>query len=173
MGEAPSVHRAPRRQLDVRDLRRQRRDRRSLGVFRPAELVELGVEQASPEWDPAKRAAIAQPSLFFPDKTQLRKVPYRFSYRYRCNEPRCATHTQSIIDWELGAAYWRWVRRYGPSEVTARVRRPWVADIFAPGRDTHLFVGNQQRFPGSFLVLGAYYPPRRPSPDVHNLDLGL
>lgn len=58
---------------------------------------------------------VDQPSMLMPGKKGLEKVPYRFSYRYRCaGEPGCHGHKQSIVDWE---------DRRGVQEMARSVRR--------------------------------------------------
>jgi hypothetical protein len=39
------------------------------------------------------------------------------------------------------------------------MRRKFVDDLWATDRDSVLFVGNQQQYPQSFLVLGVFWPP--------------
>jgi hypothetical protein len=34
--------------------------------------------------------------------------------------------------------------------------------LCAADRDTAFFIGNQHQHPGSFLVLGVWWPPRQP-----------
>lgn len=38
----------------------------------------------------------------------------------------------------------------------------WVGDLCASDRDTAFFVGNQHQHLNSFLVLGVWWPERRP-----------
>jgi hypothetical protein len=42
------------------------------------------------------------------------------------------------------------------------MKQRWVDEMCAPGRDTAFFVGDQHQHPGSFLVLGVWWPERRP-----------
>jgi hypothetical protein len=88
---------------EIRRLRQS--DGTSLGAFRPAELLDFEVEEDRTPWNPDKQVRIDQTSLLMPGKTALEKVPYRFRYVYRCSDSSCRTHRQSIIDWEIGAAF--------------------------------------------------------------------
>ena len=38
------------------------------------------------------------------------------------------------------------------------MRQKFEDDLW-DGRDTSLFVGNQEQYPGAFLVLGVFWPP--------------
>ncbi len=149
--------------------RRQRRDGTSLGVFRPGRVIGLEIEKASV--DEGKRAIakawLAQTSLLdglgTEERTsQLRELehaPWTFKYRYECEDTGCPSHTQSIIDWEI-AQFYRRVRRR--EDWRDRMKNRWLGDLCGPGRDTAFFVGNMHQHPRSFLVLGVWWPPRRP-----------
>jgi hypothetical protein len=139
--------------------RQQAIDGTSLGVFRPLEVSDFTVETESSEWDPDKQGVVNQPSLLFPGKTGLEKIPYRFRYRYRCADRGCGGHHQSIIDWELSQAYRVWRDQY-PSDVLDRLRQRWLDDLCGPDKDAAFFVGNQHQHPEGFLVLGVFWPPK-------------
>jgi hypothetical protein len=141
--------------------RQQVMDGTSLGAFRPAEPPELLVEEDRTPWEPDKQLIVDQPSMLMPSKRGLEKVPFRFSYRYRCEgESACRGHTQSIIDWEIAEAFRRWRRSYGETGARDRVIEKWTETLWAPDRDTCIFTGNQFRNHGSFLVLGVFWPKR-------------
>ncbi len=139
--------------------RRQAMDGTSLGVFRPAEVSEFTVETVEADWDPDKQAVVDQPSLLMPTKNGLERIPFRFRYRYRCSDPRCRGHHQSIIDWELSQAYRDWRGRYG-NQVLEMLRHKWLDEMCGEKKDTAFFVGNQHQHPDAFLVLGVFWPPK-------------
>jgi hypothetical protein len=149
--------------------RRQRSDGTSLAVFRPREVVDLIIERADVNEGKREiaRTWAAQPSLLDevpPDERryqvrELEQVPWSFKYRYLCADPHCPTHTQSIIDWEIAELY-RHVRHR--DDWQDRLKARWIGELCAPNRDTAFFVGNQHQHPGSFLVLGVWWPPRQP-----------
>ncbi len=90
---------------------------------------------------------------------ELELIPWRFKYHYECDDPACNTHTQSIVDWEIAATYRRVRNRPHWRE---RLKARWLGDLCAPERDTAFFVGNQHQHPNAFLVLGVWWPDRRP-----------
>lgn len=145
--------------------RRREQDGTSLGVFRPGELLDLEVEEDRSPWDPGQQAWVDQPSMLMPGKTALEKLPFRFRYVYRCdNEPRCPTHRQSIIDWEIGEAFRSWREKYGSeSHAVDAIRQKWVEQMFHTSRDSHLFTGNRHDNPDGFLVLGVFWPSKASS----------
>lgn len=149
--------------------RQQRSDGTSLAVFRPAEVLGLVIEASDVRQD--KRALAeawaAQPTLFDgldADEEALQlealeQIPWTFKYRYRCSDPDCSTHTQTIVDWEIVELY-RKVR--GRDDWQDLIRAKWLDQLCDQDRDTAFFVGNQHQYPNAFLVLGVWWPPRRP-----------
>lgn len=140
--------------------RRQKTDGTSLGAFQPGEVSDFTVERDSPEWESKKQAVVNQPTLMFPGKTGLEKIPYSFRYRYRCSASSCTGHHQTVIDWELAQSYRRWRDKYGEGEVVERLKARWLDEMCGPSKDTAFFVGNMHQHPESFLVLGVFWPPK-------------
>lgn len=148
------------------DLLREEKTRRtSLRILRPKEILDLTFEEVEP--DPAKGdmadAWTAQANLLEPEERQaqrraLEQIPFKFKYVYRCSDPSCATHTQSIVDWEIFQLY-RTVKH--KNNWKALVRRKFLDQMCGPDKETAFIVGNQKLYRGSFLVLGVWWPPRR------------
>jgi hypothetical protein len=90
---------------------------------------------------------------------KLEQVPWTFRYRYKCDMVGCPGHSQSIIDWEISQFYRR-VRNF--DDWRDRMRKRWVDEVCGTDRDTAFFVGNMHQHPGSFLILGVWWPPRLP-----------
>lgn len=149
--------------------RDQRETGTSLGVFRPKEVIDLVIERrdANEDKEALARAWAAQPSLLDalgdderPNQLEaLRQVPWTFKYRYICSDPACNTHEQTIVDWEVAELY-RHVRERDNWQDLMRAK--WLGELCGADRDTAFFVGNQLKFPTAFLVLGVWWPPRRP-----------
>ncbi len=138
----------------------------SLAVVRPADQPQLEIsvrdEDQLRKWRTRAAAMESQPSLFDdPDKPKppFEVVPWRFRYKYRCRAAQCNGHSQTIVDWEV-VALWRRVQH--KPDWQDQMRRRFVDELWAPGRDTVLFVGNQEQYPISFLVLGIFWPPAGP-----------
>lgn len=136
----------------------------SLAVVRPAYPPEVLItprEQDQLDRWRSRAAAIAnQPSLF-DDPHQVKHpyepVPWRFSYTYQCRASRCKGHNQTIVDWEA-EALWRRVRQQ--ENWRYLMQRKFRDELWAPDRDTVLFVGNMGQRPHNFLVLGIFWPPQ-------------
>lgn len=140
--------------------RRQAVDGTSLGLFRPKTVQDFILE-AAPVRSPGHTAIAAQGDLFNQDRKRLEALPYRFMYRFRCHEPACRGHRMGLLDWEVGASYLQWRRRYtAPGELEQKIRQKWLTEMTAPAKDLHFFTGNIHQHPGSFVLLGAFYPPR-------------
>lgn len=129
----------------------------SLGLVRPARVRGIRVTTET-EWSTGQQGTVGQGNLLT-SKTELIKPAHAFSYRYDCEEPGCKGHTQKIVDWELGESYRSWDET-GEALVDA-VKAKWLA-MCADEREPLFFVGDQHTRPGQFLVLGTFYPERRP-----------
>lgn len=138
----------------------------SLGLVDPGEVLEFTAElRPEDERAEAKRFLAEQPTLFDMDERDVplvEAIPWMFRYKFRCADcsPGSAPHHQSIIDWELGAAYRNWRQSYGEDGIVERLRARWLDEICDPSRETLFFSGNMNRHPRSFLVLGCWWPAR-------------
>jgi hypothetical protein len=138
----------------------------SLAVVRPVEPPTLRISQrdAGQLEDWRRRAAAAASTMSLFDDPDARRpdfevVPWRFQYDFRCSAQRCTGHTQTIVDWEA-LALWRHIR-HGP-DWREQMRVKFEETLWR-GRDSVLFVGNQEQHPTSFLVLGVFWPPVGPA----------
>ena len=132
----------------------------TLAVIRPARVFGLKIEPAEP-WTARQLAKVRQRRLGLgeDDSNELREleqIPYRFKYRFRCDDPRCKGHTKLILDWEIGESYRKWRRKYG---------RGWEAKLrekyeeWLPTRDLQFVVGTMKAHPNTFTIVGLIYPP--------------
>lgn len=146
-------------------LREEKETRTSLRILRPAKVLDLKIEPVEP--DPAKGemadAWTAQANLLKAPERQaqhkaLEQIPYKFKYVYKCADPGCNTHTQSIVDWEIVQFYRRERRQSGWER---RLRAKFLDEMCGADKDTAFIVGNQKLYRGSFLVLGVWWPPKR------------
>lgn len=145
--------------------RQQSENGKSLGMFKPAEVLDLIIEDEDATWSHRKQEIIGQQFFFSDRKKRLEKIPMRFLYKYRCNDPRCNGHTQSIVDWEISQLYRRLTRQHSDKErIKELIRNKFFDELCGESKDTHFFVGNTAAWRNGFLVLGVFWPPRR-SPD--------
>lgn len=140
-------------------LRLQEQDGTSLAAFRPGVVQDFIIEKQPDSWDPDQQAILDQLHLFKRPRPNLERIPYIFSYRYRCADAGCQGHEQSIIDWEIHEAFRSW-RQYGEQKRLQMIRDKWLGELCHPSKDTVFFVGNQHQHPRSFLLLGVFWPPR-------------
>ncbi|GAB4001849.1 hypothetical protein [Nocardioides ultimimeridianus] len=131
----------------------------SLGLIKP-DVLDVEVEKNHGfDADRQALAALAADATFFTDaKKELEPSPYVVKYRYRCQEPGCQTHTQTLIDWEVGEAGRKWPRHYPEAEIPGRIRDKFLTQLCGADRDTHFFVGNTHQWLTTFLVLGVFWP---------------
>jgi hypothetical protein len=149
----------------------QREAGTSLGAFRPHTVIDVIPKKEADDWSAEDRDKLSQMTLWGPNKKVLEKIPWRWRMRYSCGAG--CTHTQTIIDWEIGEAWRSWRHLYPPDEVPLRIRDQWLNDLCGESKDTVFFVGNQHQHPGSFLLLGIFWPPKAKSPDVDHPQLAI
>ncbi len=154
-----------------------KRNRRSLAVFEPKEVSDLICEDDEREWDPVKLSQIleshSQLGLFSDDMRRrpfkiIPKLPYSFSYRFSDVSGR--TSELQILDWEIGALYWKCLYACGGDEerAIAKVRQKYLDQFL--NSDLHFFLGTTQRWhsgaPNPWVIVGVF-----PIPHESQLDL--
>lgn len=143
---------------------RQQADRTSLGIVRPREITDLMIKPDDSDWKPEFKDALRQQRLWDDRKNTKeppRKVPWKFHYRFKCDDSRCkGNHEMMIEDWEVGALYWRCVDGGdAPDRAAAKVRAKFFDEMCSLKRDTHFFVGTVLAH-GTWVVIGVFWPPQ-------------
>jgi hypothetical protein len=140
----------------------------TLGFFRPKEIRRLVFKPESPTWDPAQLAILRQGDLFEEGpQAELEKVPYSFKYEFSCDEPECTGHSLSCTDWEMGESWRKWKSDYG-DEWESKFRQRYEIEMIEKN-DTHFYVGTVHQHPGSWIIVGLFYPPRPKHPESGDL----
>lgn len=134
-----------------------------MGVFKPAEVLDVLQEEEQENWSAADLVKLQQKDFFMTkDNALLEKLPYRWLYHYRCSDANCTGHKQTIVDWETGAFYRSAILAKGitdPEEVRLKMREKFLGQLCGKDRDTYFFTGNMAAHQASFLVLGVFWPP--------------
>lgn len=132
----------------------------TLGVFKPKTISGLIIErEESAQWTEEEQEKLSQASFF---ETQpykrLEKIPYRFIYSFKCNNPGCTGHKLSIVDWEVGALYRRCRDTYNrnwESYFRDRMETDMILRF-----DTSFYVGTTAAHPHIWIIIGLFYPPK-------------
>jgi hypothetical protein len=133
----------------------------TLGFFKPKEISRFIIEPDNPYWTHEELAKLRQNPLFGAVPTQqLEKLPYKFKYRFVCDEPTCRGHELSCLDWELGQSYRKWCRKYG-EDWEGAIRLRYEQEMIER-YDTHFFVGTVRTHPDAWIIVGLFYPPKPP-----------
>ena len=140
----------------------QEHDNVSLGIIRPRKVYDLVVEEVEREWKPEWQTLFLQQRLFGPQQKPLEKIPYRFSYRFACDDPRCGgKHEMMIEDWEVGELYRGMRQKFGDEKIAVeKVKDKFFGQLCAPNIDTHFFVGTTLQY-GKWIVLGVFWPKKQ------------
>lgn len=131
----------------------------SLGLIKPASIDKLIIEKTESDWKKGHLKVINQISLFDKNpKNKLKKIPYIFKYKFKCNNKKCTGHKLKIVDWEINALYLNCSYSDNPLDL---VKQKYEEE-FINKKDLYFFVGtphSQHRF-GTFIIIGVYYPPK-------------
>jgi hypothetical protein len=132
----------------------------SLGIVRPSEVVDLKVEKVEKNWKPQWQATLNQFTLFSGPPKNLEKLPFKFSYVFRCPDSGNKLHSAMIEDWELGVLYRKEFERFGDEDAAVRsIRTKFFDELCHTSRDTRFFMGTV--FPyNSWVVIGVFWPQR-------------
>ncbi len=147
----------------IEDLQERRKaDRTSLGVFKPKRVKGLDISPDEPEWKPEFKAQLQQARIWETRTKSLnppRKVPFKFHYRFECDDPRCkGKHRMMIEDWEVGALFWKLVDQGKSYRDAAEMVKVKFLELCGEDKDTHFFVGTVLEHPSSWIILGLFYP---------------
>lgn len=133
----------------------------TLGIFKPKTIHKFVIEPDTPDWTPEQRENLLQQSIYDKHLLQpLEKIPYKFSYKFTCDDTQCTGHQLMCVDWELGQAYRAWREEYGGNWEWPIVNRFEIDMIL--GRDTHFFVGTMRGHTDVWIIVGLFYPPLSP-----------
>ncbi len=143
------------------ELQRKAQGEVSLGIIRPSVVEDFIIEETEREFSEEYLIKMRQMDIFQSNKRKpLEKIPYKFSYKFRCEDPECRGHKQMIIDWELGRFYLRMRDQYQDEKIACdEVRKRFYDTICAADRDTHFFVGTTLEY-GTWIVIGTFWPKK-------------
>lgn len=132
----------------------------TLGIFKPQEIKNLIIKQSSDTWTSQQEICLKQQLLFKGDflSTKLQKIPYDFSYKFNCSDNDCNGHTMICTDWEMGQAYRKWRKQYR-FEWESKFKEKFERDMIEKF-DTYFFVGTIHNYPGTWIIIGLFYPPK-------------
>jgi hypothetical protein len=154
----------PLKQTSMCEIERHRAEHGSptLGIFQPKRIKRLTITRAEAvDWTPDQQATLNQQLLPFETSTPaspLEKIPFEFRYEFQCDAPNCPGHHMSCTDWEIGQSYRKWRNDYGDGW-EAKFREKYERQMIEKN-DTHFYVGTLHQYPGTWIIVGLFYPPK-------------
>ncbi len=146
-------------------------EKKSLATLKPAEIVDLVVEQDERDWKKKWQDQLRQYDLFDLDergegkkREVLPKVPYKYSYKF-LSQGDTKPRKLMIEDWEIGMLYWHCLHQSNGDEKQANclVKQKYFDD-FALKKDIYLFLGTTAQYhsvgPDPFVIIGLFTPPK-------------
>ena len=132
-----------------------------MGIFKPKRIIDFLIERDDKEWSGKHKQVLSQRVLFGQQPKALEKIPYKFSYHFECNNPKCKSHKLQIIDWEIYELYRNIKNNYPYSldVILEKVKQTWLDRMWGKNRDSYLIVGSKFPYP-TFVVIGVFWPPK-------------
>ena len=133
----------------------------SLAVFKPTEIIDFYSEPVEREWSLKQKALLAQQNLFETKIEVVKKLPYKFKFRFKDNNGKVSN--MMIEDWETGQLFWNCLARHEGNEQKAieDVRKKYFDD-FALTKDLHFYLGTTQKnhyvSHNPFMIIGTFHP---------------
>ena len=133
----------------------------SLAVFKPTEILDFIAEPVEREWSSDQKAKLAQQNLFEKKFEVVKKLPYKFRFRFKDNEGKISN--PMIEDWETGQLFWRQLAKHEGNEQKAieDVRNKYFDD-FAKTKDLHFYLGTTLKHHhvsrNPFTIIGTFHP---------------
>ena len=133
----------------------------TLGFFRPKRITSLEIEETDSDWSESDLSRLTQASFFDgPSLKVLEKIPYRFYYRFECEDADCiGSHKVSCYDWEMSQSYRSWYSLYGPDGWEEKFKQKY-SDEMIRENDTHFYMGTIRSRPNVWIIVGLFFPRR-------------
>lgn len=139
----------------------------SLGLIRPRTIKRFYVkrkqESERKEWEEKREQAINVRDLFVDTESRTRDLmfmPITYRVAFECESVDCKGHDMSILDWEIYVLSRKLFAQSGDEVAQRKVIEKLNEYADPDARDCYFFLGNTQAHPGTFMVVGLYYPPR-------------
>ena len=132
----------------------------SLGLVKPKELIDFTLTplEECRDWEKDLIEGTQQ-TLFGEYKSPLDKIPWKFSYVFKCDDQKCNGHSLMCEDWELLESWRSWKNTYKTNELLWQKFKQKYFD-WMKNRNLHFIIGTESRF-NKFLIIGLYYPPKK------------
>jgi|CXWL01.1.fsa_nt_gi hypothetical protein len=129
----------------------------TIGIFKPREIERLVLQPASPNWTARELRSLRQVTFFEnAPVNELEKIPFKFKYKYRCDDAACRGHSMSCSDWEMGESFRRWKSEH-PTDWESKFREKYERQMIEEN-DTHFYVGTVHKHPKNWIIVGLWYP---------------
>jgi hypothetical protein len=135
----------------------------SLAVFKPTAITGFHIAKAEvKDLTAAQLAAVRQSTLFDtrPEVKRAKQSPFDFFYTFIDDTGK--ERRLKILDWEIGALFWKCLKSTGDAGEACKLVRAKYAGAFM-SRDLYFYLGTikdwQLRAPNPFSIIGVFYPP--------------
>jgi len=141
-------------------IKNKERPGKSLGLIKPNVISDFIIEGTSREWSSKQKAILRQKNLFEEIK-DLDKIPYKFSYKFKCSDERCKGHKLMIEDWEIYELYRKCLTEHkNEKNALLKVREKYSG--YLKNNDVYFVVGTQREhhFKKTFVLISIFAPTK-------------
>lgn len=138
----------------------------SLALFKPTKLIDFYWENDQRDWDRArfndvvanlKQGYLFKQEEFIEDFKIASKLPFKFKYKFSdINGKVC---NLSIIDWEVGALFWK----YDDEQKALEKVKEKYWDYFTQKCELYFYLGTTKQYHSwsnnPFTIIGTFTPP--------------
>ncbi len=126
---------------------------KTLGIFKPKLVTELKVEETSSFWTEKEKMILNQLSFDEKEIKPLEKIPYDFTFSFKCDDVGCKGHNMKITDWEICQAYRNFKAKYGEKEGINKLKEKYLGWFADTNTNTYFIVGTVHRWE-TFIIIG-------------------
>lgn len=153
----------PKVQKSINNLQTQyKMDKTSMGIIKPKSGIAFKVtpiESCRP-WEKDLIMGKQRTLDGLNYSSPLEKIPYKFSYVFKCNDPECTKeHDLMIEDWEICELYRKMKQTKDEKYALEQVAKKYK-EYFLASCDIHLVLGTESKW-NKWLIIGIFYPQKQ------------
>jgi len=135
----------------------------TIGCIKPMDFELIIEPRKNPDWTPKEIANLTKEGLFdspeVAKRSRLKKVPFKFRYRFHCDTPEGKKeYNYMITDWEISMLFWNC--HHSHKQNWEEPFRQKMEVEFKEKKSLIFLMGNRHRFQDVWLIVGIFYPPR-------------
>lgn len=130
----------------------------SLGIIHPREIKKAILKRNDDYFAVKDQQPEPIDTLFGTEFKTVKPAPFTLKFSYLCNDPACKGHTQSVIDWEVGASGYKRLQERGVKYAENALHKQFIENPMS--KDLWFILGSVHKYPRQFMIIGLFYPDK-------------